>query len=296
MIGKKDNLCRLTSWNGVTIAAPSSWEAIVSGTNHLHFESELTPIFEIRWEIIPEKSSSNSVHSSIKQIESLSGKKLCAIQIPEFIDSLLPDFEKFCYTWQDQKEAAVLLLYCRSCTTFFLLQFFHDGNDSNHPLQYIKSLSCHDNSSNERLWSIQDFRVNIPESYPLSGYNLAAGFTKLSFVKKKTILNVCRIAPAAMRLQQQNLESIFAALIELTADEPITNVSETMIRYERFPAIGAQIIMRLRKKKPFCLAALWHDKANDRILGVVMEGLHPLDQQTFNSICNSYETFSTKKT
>jgi len=295
MTAIKDNVSRLTSWNGVSIATPHSWEAIVSGTNHLHFESQLTPIFEIRWEIIPAKASSNSVHSSIKQIENLSGKKLCAVAIPVFIENLLPDFEKFCYSWQDQKSVTVLLLYCQSCTTFFLIQFFHDGNDSTHPLQYIQSLCCHDTSSNENLWSIQDFSVNIPKSYPLSGYNLAAGFTKLSFLQKKTILNLCRIAPAAIRLQQQNLESIFTTLIGLVDDEPLNNVSETMIQYERYPSIGTQVILRLRKKKPFCLAALWHDKDNDRILGVVMEGVHPLDQKTFNSICSSYEILSQKK-
>lgn len=294
MTEEKNNVSRLTAWNGISIVAPYSWEVIVTGTNHLHFESELTPVFEVRWETIPEKASSNSVHSSIKQIEKLSGQKLCAIPIPAFIEKLLPDFEKFCYTWHGRKSAAVLLLYCRSCTTFFLFQFFHDGDNSTHPLHSMESLSCHDDNE-ERLWSIQDFRVSIPRSYPLSGYNLAAGFTKLNFLQKKSILTICRIAPAVMRLQQQNLKDILVTLLGLPNDEFINTTSEDMIAYERYPTVGAQIIMRLRKKKPFCLAALWHDEANDRILGVVMEGIRPLNNQVFSSICNSYETFSPKK-
>ncbi len=290
-----DRSHRLTAWNGISITTPDTWEAAVTGSNHLHFESQLTPVFEIRWEKIPQKSSSNSISRSIQQIENLSGKKLRSFPIPSFLDKLLPGYNKFSYTWHDRQTISVLLLYCRSCSTFVLLQFFHDGDNTNHPIHNIESFSCHNNDESAQLWSIQDFRVNIPPSFTLSGYNMAAGFTKLSFLKNKSSLHVCRIAPAAIRLQKQNLEEIFSILADLTQDEPVHRVSETFIQYERTPTIGVQVIMRLRRKKPFCVGTLLHDDKNDRLLCVILEGIHPPDKQTFKTIQSSYEIISQKK-
>ncbi len=279
---KKSTYCS-TAWNGVSVVTPNSWEATVSGKNHLHFESHFTPILEIRWEKIPPKASADVVKRSVKQIESLSGKKLNSITLPTFADKLLPGFEKYCFTLNIKKTLDVLMLYCRSCSTFFLLQFFHNGIDSHHPIHCINALNCHDNTDKEVLWAIQDFQVNIPKSYQLSGYNLAAGFTKLSFLKKKVVLHICRIAPAAIRLQQQNLQEILITLAGLDTEELISATSETLLQYERYPSIGTQIIMRFRRKKPFCHAQLRYDKPNDRLLGVIMEGISPIDQQDFGS-------------
>lgn len=295
MTADKNGVYRLTSWNGVSIAAPISWEAVVTGTNHLLFESKLTPVFEIRWEKISAKASSNSVDRSISQIEMLSGRKLCSIPTPGFSKKLLPGFETSCYSWQGHERAAVMLLYCRPCSLFFLLQFFQDDRHSTHPLRFIELLSCHTDQRPERLWSIQDFRVKIPRPFLLSGFNLAAGFSKLSFLQKKTIIQICRIAPAGIRLQQQNLTQIFTTLAGLNSNDSIGTIGEASIEYERYPSIGAQILMRLRKKKPFCLATLWHDEVSDRILCVIMESTQPLDQLTFNAICNSYEILPPQK-
>lgn len=293
MLGDKDNAFQLTAWNGISIVAPSSWEATVTGSNHLQFESQFTPILEIRWQKISEKASSRLVDKSIKQIENLSNTALQVVAVPAFIEKLFPGFAKHCYSWKGKEAVAVLLLYCPSCALFFLLQFLHDEKNSRHPLHDIESLSCHGIDFTREIWSIQDFRIKIPSSYTLSGYNLAPGFTKLSFAAKKDTIHLCRIAPALVRLQQQNLKEILMTLTGSTNEE-ITG-DEISLRYKRYPPIITQIITRLRRKKPFCLAALWHDTSNDRILGVIMEGIHPIDQDIFSTICYSYEILSPKK-
>jgi hypothetical protein len=125
-------------------------------------------------------------------------------------------------------------------------------------------------------------------------YTMAAGLTTLHFQKDNVTLHICRLAPASVRLQRNSLDEIFSSLLDVKKDTDLEwQNSGTRVRCRRNPGLFRQMQLRLQRKKPFQLATLRHDPTTDRLLGVFMEGIYPLDEQLHHEISASYEISQT---
>lgn len=280
---------RLFSWNSVSLLIPDSWQAIVEDSQHLIFEEEFQAVFEIKWKTAAAQETNRLVKSSVQQWQKLAAQSLKECSLDEKSRKLFSEFTVSAYSSKDARPK-IIFLYCSKRKLFLMLQFFPlDGK--NHPIRFIASIECGKDEIYESLWSIQDFRLRIPCTYTFSGHTMKAGLTTLHFHKRKKALHICRLAPAAMRLKKNTLSEILHSLLSLNRDTTAGTVSGNEVTYERSPTIFQQILLRLQRKKPFLLASLRHDVENDRLLGVIAEDIHPIDQIEFNKIRDRYEIF-----
>lgn len=123
---------------------------------------------------------------------------------------------------------------------------------------------------------------------------MKAGLTVLQFIDGKKILNICRLALAQKRLEKQELAEIFYSLLGEEKPLGAKHVSESTIRHKESPGLLQQLSLRFQRRKPFKLAAFWQDQENDRLLGVFIEDIKPIDEEIFEKICQQYEIFKIK--
>lgn len=276
------------AWNGVAIILPSTWQAKVTALQRLNFENNSKAIMEMRWQKSPVSNLQNFIETLTREYHELSGEKLTPTNIPRNCDQLFNRFEVKCFAETKKSMPVLVFLYAPESSLFIMMRFYLD-NPIDHPLFHIRSINYTKEKDIFFHWSIQDFQARIPLTYQLSKYSMKAGLTVLQFNHGKTVLNICRLALAEKRLEEQNLEEIFYSL--LGEEKPLKpeHISTTTIRYKNAPGLLQQLGLRFQRKKPFRLAALWHDQENDRLLGVYMEDIKPMDEEEFEIICRHYE-------
>lgn len=275
------------SWNGISMVLPKSWEAKAIGTNHLHFEANFQPMLEIRWQKTPQKTVEDLITKAIKRLEQTLSYKLHEVAPPKSYQKCLGSFIVRCFAAEKNNEPQYIFLYHEKGSQFLTLQFpLHSKQE--HPLQQISKLECVV-GDDPQPWSIQDFRFSIPSSYCLQSHSMDAGFTALNFKNTSTVLHICRLAPANLRLQHSTLEEILASLLGLNKQGEIHQSPNSFAVFERNPSLLRQILYRMQRKKPFILSKIWHDSENNRLLGVFMEAVHPIDEDVHDMICTSYE-------
>ncbi len=277
------------AWNGLRLEIPPQWEVIVSGKNHLLFEVDFHPVLELRWDTSTTTPKDNRTGKILKNLQKELELPVVEISPPANLQNNLEKYQTTWLSWRDDRLVTGAILLCRACNTLLLLRL-HDpqnaGMDS--PVAVLQSLNCHAAQDLHTPWAIQDFRVQLPDAYTLLHYNLAAGFTRLTFSSPGTLLHICRIAPAGERLKQQTLPNILKTLLNTSFIEENVAICDHTVEYQRRPTIFTQIIVRLRRQKPFCWARIWHCKDTDRLLAVVMESIRPIDMTTAQEICKTY--------
>ncbi len=278
------------AWNRVAVILPSTWQAKVTALQHLIFENDSKAIMEMRWQNSAVADVQNFIDTLTRQYHELSGKKLKSTTVPKNCHELFQHFKVQCFAERKTSMPVLVFLYSQESSLFIQLRFYFD-KELEHPLFNLRSI----NSAKEKdlffHWSIQDFQARIPLTYNLSKYSMKAGLTVLQFRHGKTVLNICRLALAEKRLKEHNLAEIFSSL--LGEEKPLgpEHISATTIRHKNAPGLLQQLSLRFQRKKPFCLAALWHDQENDRLLGIFMEDIKPIDEEEFEMICAHYEIF-----
>ncbi len=276
-------------WNDIKLEIPPNLEVIVSGEHHLLFEIDFQPILEIRWDSSSKNRKNLKIEKIIQRMEKEFGRQVATVQLPNAILNNHVKYETTWLSWQDDHRLSGAILRCRSCNTLFLIRFL-----SNHTTQrdtafsVISSLDCHASNGNGSVWSIQDLRIIIPKSHLLQNYNLAPGLTRLTFSSPGNLLHICRIAPARERLKKQKLTVILKTLLNKQIIENYTVKKEHTIEIQHHPTIFSQIIIRLRRQKPFCWARLWHNVERDRLQGVIMESIRPIDTEILQEVCENY--------
>jgi hypothetical protein len=292
-----ETLQRDVSWNGVKISVPQEWEAKVTDKNRLSFEHGFEAVLEVSWQKASAKDITGFIAKTIQHYEQLTGAKLVEYALPFSGEHPLSPCTPLCFSTKEKKVPRLLFLFEKTSSLFITIQLFQTQHTPP-PWDTISTIAATTlDESNYQLWAVQDFQVCVPGIYRLSNYSMAAGLTTLHFQKGKTVIHICRIAPASVRLRRNSLDEICASLLGVDDMSGLTRqLLKNTLYLDRSPGLGHQVLMRLKRKNPFLLASLRHDDRNDRLLGVVMEGIHPLDYTTFNHICSSYEISPTPKT
>jgi len=285
--GKKIQF-RQVGWNGVRLTVPVTWEAILGGYNHLIFEEEFSPLLEIRWHKAAKKnqSQSQSIFRRIKRTAATLHEK----KLPSEWVFLKNEYDVTCYGKKDHSAFDTGICVCKQCRTLLLFQLSHKTKETSPLLvNCLQSLSCHCAPDEPIFWSLQDFQLKLPSNYFLIDSSFVPGLTRISFRCKHTTLHTCKLGPADARLTDQSLEEILKSLADIP-DLPVQCSEDgDFCMGRRAPTISRQLGIRFKRKKPFILAQIRHDSANNRLLAVILESLRPIPLETGQSIYNNYE-------
>ncbi len=280
-------------WNGLFVEIPCPWEVIVLGKKTLIFEVDFQPILEIRWETPSKNIKNHTPDKLIQRMEKELKQPIARTLPPSSLQKTTNGFRTTWLSWQENQVCAAIL-HCKNCQTLYLASLHvHPSVEPEESLQVLSSLKCHVAHVNESKWAIQDISFHIPKSLSLQNYNLAAGYTQLTFSAPGNLLHICRIAPAMERLKEQGLPVILRTLLGHDSCTGYSELEGGGLQYHRSPTIFDQILTRLRRKKPFCWARLWHNAEKDRLQAVIIESIRPIDIDTTNEICEKYAILHT---
>jgi hypothetical protein len=287
---QRPNRYKNIHWNGIHLRLPFTWETIFSGKNHLVFENDLQPTLELRWTNNNNQSPEKRKKALIKRLRRELQTPVKEISPPIGDDDLPDFFECTWLSWRNDHIVTGAILSCLKCQTLFLIRFHQfDGTISKIISPLLASIRCHGTTHDKTLWTIQDLRFKIPANYTLQNYNVAAGFTRLSFSAPGSLAHVCRLATASERLKVHNMEMMLSTLLGNPLPEERLSTHSTSVLYQCSPSILSQIFIRLKRHKPFCWAKIWHDITNDRLLVLMVESIRPIDEFEVQQISDSYE-------
>lgn len=285
---KSGKALKTISWNGITLRLPAAWESRIQGNAHLSVEYDFEPRFEIRWQKAIPRKKDEIIDRVLRQIEEQLKTKLSKTAIPESIRTFTGDFETSAFVPEKRSHPLLLMMYDAKQQTLVIVQIQSTQRDVS--LWQDGAIHCRV-VAKQTLWAIQDFQVNVPRDFEFHSYSIQAGLTLLQFHSNRRHLHLIRLAPATARLNGSSLEEILHQLTgEDVASKSITR-EEHGVLLHRTPSIFHQIVLRMRRKKPFLLAKIWHDTVNDRMLSVCIESLRPIDREEHSTICSSYEIF-----
>ena len=282
---------RTIGWNTLTLSCPGRWETIVCGDTHLLFEEHFQPVLELRWQQQAKKpgKSTDTILRRLQQGAELFPHKSLPASWKELADS-------YAIQLLSEKKQALpktALLTCKHCGTTLLLYFFSNLS-IHHPdlTKILSSLQCHGREGDDRLWSIQDFQVLLPESFQLSSHSFAAGLTRLSFIDSGLTMHLCRLASASQRLEAVPLTGLMNLLGDTSVPEEEIWQDTHVVSHSNQPSIFQQIMSRLKRKAPFHWMILRHHPELDRLSGLFFFDKKPFSEKKISSILNSYELFS----
>ena len=280
-------------WNGITLRCPGQWETTISEVKHLVFEEDFKPVFELRWQQ-EKRHNTRSIKATLQKIAEETGL-LILNALPPHWQTLEERYGLKLLADPKSKELKAAVMICKECGTTLLLYFFQNPA-LRHRLelrQVIESISCHkQNKKDLTLWSIQDFKILLPDNFILSGYNFGAGLTRLSFINSGMTMHLCRLAGASQRLEKESMLNLMNLLGDLEIGEEDAQYLKESVIHHSSPSIFQQIRSRVKRKAPFHHVILRHHPEYDRLSGLFFFDKKPIPETLSRSIIKSYEIFA----
>jgi hypothetical protein len=253
---------------------------------HLVFEEDFEPVLQIRWKNIGNLTDKSWSKKSSEWWHNLDLTSREATLPPE-LGTLNTTFTYVRYYRGKGPMESGGICYCRHCNTVIIFQQLSTtGSAIEKIAKALCSISCH--GDDQTLWKIQDFTLKTPAETHLTDYTFKAGLSRLSFSANNYSLQVCRLGQAATRLAKESLESILFTLagtrelqIDLASDDMTCHAS-------RCPGLVKQVLLRMRKEKPFIESRIWQVPEHDRLLACFISSTRPISEGDVNY---SYETF-----
>lgn len=278
---------RLVAWNGVQLFLPKSWDARVSGNQHLVFEKDFQPLLQIRWEH-SNNSPSPNLQKRAKHCAAELGLIPAEDRLPEDLQPMKDNFiQVTCYLDKNNIIKAGICLGADGRTLVLFQVLAEDPALMPEVHVCLATLSCR--KQTENLWRIQDFTLNLPVGYTLKDYTFAAGLTRLAFFSDDMYLQACTLGPADIRLNRQSLEEILIILTGTPQLQVVAGENATSCAGTRTPTISQQVFFRLRREKAFIRARIHHDIGSNRLLAVILSANRPIAPTTLHEIFQQYE-------
>jgi hypothetical protein len=277
-------------WNDLAFSCPKSWETIVSGDNHLLFEKHFHPVLEVRW-LKQDKISRKTTDTILRKLQQET--KLFPHEVtPEPWKDLKNSYRIQLLKKSKHEVPKAALFTCRQCGTTLLFYFFKALSPFHSDfIKILSSLRCHGQEGDYKLWSVQDFRVLLPESFKLSSHSFKAGLSRLSYYDSGLTMHLCRLTSADRHLEGATLAEIMILLGDVSVPEEEIHGNALSVSHFNHPSIFRQIRSRLKRKAPFHWMTLRHHPELDRLSGLFFFDKKPFSEKTISSILDSYELF-----
>jgi len=273
-------------WNGLRLTSPRDWEVIVSNPEHLLFEEDFEPVLQIRWKnigVLTEKSWSKKSREWWDNLDLTSREAALPLELQALNDI----FTHVRYFRGKGPMESGGVCYCSHCNTVIIFQQLSGTSSRLTKLsQTLTSICCH--GFDETLWQIQDFSLKTPLGVQLTDYSFKAGLSRLSFSANNYSLQICRLGQATTRLATESLKNSLLTLAGTRELQVEMSSGDTQCHASRCPGLGKQVLLRMRKEKPFMEARIWKVVEHDRLLACVFSSTRPLLE---NDMSYCYETF-----
>lgn len=280
------------AWNGLQIFVPKTWDGRVTANDHLIFESDFQPLVQIRRQQSAALSP-RALNKKIKQWATELGGVAGVEALPGDLQPLADTFGQVNLFYQANTMITGGICRCPDCRKLILFHILTSDPALIKEVHIaLATLCC--GKQPENLWCLQDFSLLLPPGYTLLDYTFAAGLTRLSFKASDHQLQTCTLGPADIRRQRQSLPQILTALSDTPKLQIGSGADVNYCAGLSNPAIGQQILMRLRRKMPFISAAIRHDTETNRLLAVVLSAKRPLAPTAARDILHNYEIIPTK--
>ncbi len=275
-------------------AVPGDWAPARIGKQYLLFESETGPTMEIKW---GRAKGSFSHRRRLPELARRIGRRRRLLQERALSAEwrvALSKFEVAGFHWEAADEQAVgVLLYCPTCRTASLIQFFDRCETAPSVSNSARVLAsfCDHRRDGRVAWALYDIIAFLPESFSLERHRFEAGRFILSFKGRRCRLALYRWAPAAVLLQNRSLAD-FAGTIYGGKEAEVRSL--TIAGYPGvevcdpspvgWPArvktgLGMAWFRRLR---------VWQVDGRNRILGAGMEARRPIEAREMDGLSESY--------
>ncbi len=288
---------RQIAWNGVRFDSPIDWEIGKIGYRYLLLETPRGPAMEIKWAPVKGKFK---LRNQLKRLAAFQGRQLRRglreEKLPQDWARAVERYESLGFAWQtDGICGRGAVLYCHSCRTAVLLQFFEKTGQRpfSQAGRLLASFSDHP-EGRKTLWSVFDIVAEVPEAYHLKRFRFEAGAFELLFANRKLQLTLLRWAPAAVRLKDGGLEGFEQRCIGLSTNRSVRVKKRsplTLELEERSPSGLFPRLCRGLQRQPYYRGLrLWYEVDKNRILGVRLEGRQPIEAGILDGICKTYAT------
>jgi hypothetical protein len=285
------------AWNGIRFEAPANWQVGTMGPHYLLLEDDTGPALELKWGQIKGRFS-HRVH--LRRLAALKDKKIGQPvkegPIPPLWQDAVAHYKVTGFSWQGQGiRGRGVLLYCTTCHTATLIQFYERLNRLSEkvPRHVLASFLDH-REDNLMSWSLYDIRAILPEDFNLKHYRFEAGEFELSFVAKRQKLTLHRWGPASMLLSNRDLVQIARTLISdpYGVGDPVKLGEGEAVEWRIDPPATpwGRWWGRINRKSPFQWLRLWHLPAKNRILGVRIQGKKSINPRFLDWVCEGYES------
>jgi len=278
------------AWNGVCFPVPASWEVVQIGPCYLQFENGAGPSMEIKWGRV---SGDFSHQSHLKRIQARHRRRsMDPIQPwspPSRWQKVLSRFTLSGFTWQRaHHKGQGLILFCPSCRTATLIQFFQNLSDE----ATVELLSKYrDHPEGDHVdWCMYDICTKIPREFQLSRHRFEAGRFELGFSKGRQHIVLYRWGLASVIMAQQGLEQLARGVADFGKRRPQSLALDGIKALQWEASVSSAWRSWLRPGPVFCWLRLWYLEEKDRIFGVRAEGRRAFDAQVLNQICADYES------
>jgi len=267
------------AWNGITFAIPDYWYPTVILQNHLVFEADYLPVFEIKWQQGKRAPSLSSLFGRLQKKQNI---QIVPWNVaPEWFESLNA-YHVDGFSWSADglnSYNGYGLLLVDATKEFVVILQFHNLKEHHLPqfTPLITSLSPQEMLPDTALvpWAIFDIQAQLPATAQLKSHEFFPGKYSLAFTFQKHHLTLMRFKPAKELLRNTRLVGFGNQLTQnklrcCHAEDKSKHRHQATWRYE---AQGKERLLRSLRRQPTCrMLQLTYHIAENVILGVQMEG------------------------
>jgi len=285
---------REIAWNGIRFTAPEDWTPAELGFRYILLEQAAAPVLEIKWGPIKGNfSHTRHLRQLSTRHEKSMEKTLRDWSLPADWQQALKPFQTGGFQWQSPRYSGIgATLYCPSCRTATLIQFYRSNPAFNDAVASALIASFQDHSRDEQTrWSVFDIHADVPSYLKLWRHRFTAGYFELKFTSKAHTVILNRWGPASILLAGKDLAGFAGSVASFPSSPPSVmdeNLETVQWSFPRAAGRWAQALNRI-KIIPFPQQfRMWHLKEKNRILAVRVEGRRPLPPPVFNMIWKGF--------
>lgn len=273
-------------WNGLFLKLPASWEPTVIYPDYLFFEDQGRAVFEIKWQQIRGRYSSDKSLQQLRKTLKDSGS-LHIVNVPSaFHHFLHPRTVSGFELRHGKRKNSGVIIHCPACNRVTLMQWYFDTDDNTQLLENIVTSFADHPEDEQQLWAMYGIRALLPREAGLKSHEFLPGRYIICFDLNGLMLTLYRFKPAAIILQNKSI-GVFGT--NLVAHEPLEEGNGWASWSHK--AAGVDLLLaKLRKKPVVQWMRLWHVHEQNVILGVRAECRRMVATSFLNNICEHYSS------
>ena len=255
-------LPRLIGWQGFTLQVPENWDLTgFSGTDdagYLRIDDSANQSLELKWGTESKKYKTppdveirrESYFSTLRK-----GAKKKNLPLATRDDSaprgiLRDDRDAVGFAWTGDQRAVGTIWHCATCRRTVIAQVNapRDGRSSLGATadRIWQTLSCHDQDTGARVWSLYDLQTVVPPDWSLVEQQLMNVYLRLTFSKGAARLNVEQWALANIARKEHFLDQWLYANTKGEMIRSRYAVSEGSVRgFEAVEMSGGLALMKM---------------------------------------------------